>query len=82
MNKAEKVFAQGFYFKKSENAPDFVVGNISVKVEEAIEFLKENDKKGWINMSVKQSKKGSHYMELDTFEPKPQKEEEKDEMVF
>lgn len=82
MNKAEKVFAQGFYFKKSENAPDFVVGNISVKVEEAIEFLKENDKKGWINMSVKQSKKGSYYMELDTFEPKPQKKEEKDEMVF
>jgi hypothetical protein len=53
-----------------------------VKVEEAIAFLKENDKKGWINMSVKQSKKGTYYMELDTFEPKPQKEVEKDEMAF
>ena len=36
----DKIFADGFLFKRRENAPEFVIGNISVKVEEAITFLK------------------------------------------
>ena len=40
----DKIFADGFLFKRRENAPEFVIGNISVKVEEAITFLKANQK--------------------------------------
>lgn len=68
----EKIFADGFVFKRNEKAPDFVVGNISVKVEEATAFLKQHTKNGWVNLQVKNSQGGKYYIELDTFEPKVQ----------
>ena len=68
----EKVFADGFIFKRNENAPDFVVGGISIKVEDAVAFLKKHDKNGWVNLQIKNSQGGKPYMELDTFEPKKQ----------
>ena len=36
----EKVFADGFSFKRNENAPEFVVGRLSIKVEDAVAFMK------------------------------------------
>jgi hypothetical protein len=66
----EKVFADGFIFKRNEKSPDFVVGRVSVKVDEAIAFLRKHDKSGWVNMDVKTARSGNFYMELDTFEPK------------
>ena len=66
----EKVFADGFSFKRSENAPDFVVGRLSLKVDEAIAFIKQHDKRGWVNLNIKTARSGNHYVELDTFEPK------------
>ena len=45
---ADKVFADGFSFKRRENAPDFVIGNLSVKVEDAIPFLKSNARNGCV----------------------------------
>lgn len=66
----EKVFADGFLFKRNEKAPDFVVGRLSVKVDEAIAFLRKHDKSGWVNMDVKTARSGNFYVELDTFEPK------------
>jgi hypothetical protein len=68
----QKVFADGFVFKRNENAPDFVIGSLSVKVEEAVAFLKQHTKNGWVNLQVKNSQGGKYYMELDTFEPKVQ----------
>jgi len=72
----EKIFADGFSFKRQENAPDFVIGRLSLKVDEAIAFIKENEKKGWVNLNVKTAKSGSFYVELDTYEPKPKGEEQ------
>lgn len=66
----EKVFADGFLFKRNEKAPDFVVGQLSIRLDEAIPFLKENAKNGWVNLGVKQARSGKFYVELDTFEPK------------
>jgi hypothetical protein len=66
----EKVFADGFLFKRNEKSPDFVVGRVSVKVDEAIAFLRKHEKNGWVNMDVKTARSGNFYMELDTFEPK------------
>ena len=43
-NQTEKVFADGFIFKRKENAPEFIVGSQSIKVDEAIAFLQLNQK--------------------------------------
>lgn len=73
MSNQEKIFADGFVFKRNENAPDFVVGRMSIKVEEAVVWIKSNSKNGWVNLDVKQSKGGNYYCELDTWEaPKEQ----------
>jgi len=66
----EKIFADGFLFKRNEKAPDFVVGRMSIKVEEAIAFIKQHEKGGWINLGVKTARSGNYYIELDTFEAK------------
>ena len=65
----EKIFADGCSFKRRENAPDFVVGRINVKVDDAISFLKKNQKNGWVNLNCNQAKSGNYYLELDTFVP-------------
>jgi len=75
----ETIFADGFIFKRKENAPEFVVGSQSIKVEEAIAFLQANQKNGWVNLDIKQSKGGKYYCQLDTWQPKP-KSEKKDVM--
>ena len=64
----EKIFANGFSFKRRENAPDFVIGNQSIKVDDAISFLNKHQKNGWVNLDVKQAKNGNYYLELDTWE--------------
>lgn len=63
----EVIFAEGFSFKRNEKAPDFVVGKVSAKVDDAITFLKTRQKNGWVNMDIKLSKGGKYYMELDTW---------------
>jgi hypothetical protein len=68
----EKIFADGFLFKRNEKAPDFVVGRMSIKVEEAIAFMKQHEKGGWVNLGVKTARSGNYYIELDTFEAKSQ----------
>lgn len=67
---ADIVFAKGIIYKTPRsNAPDFVKGSLSFKVDEAIEFLKENAKNGWCNCNLLISKQGKPYVSLDTWEP-------------
>jgi hypothetical protein len=73
MEKQDKVFADGFIFKRSDNAPEWVVGKLSVKVEDAIAFLQANAKNGWVNLNINSAKSGKFYMEVDTWE-KPKTE--------
>ena len=70
MAQDEKVFANGFSFKRQENAPEFVVGRLSLKEDEAKDFLRNNFKNGWCNLNIKKARSGSYYVELDTYEPK------------
>ena len=87
MENQERIFADGFIFKRRETAPEFVIGNLSVKVDDAITFLKNNEKKGWVNLNIKRGRSGNPYVELDTYEPSntkkpepaPAKKEEEDE---
>lgn len=72
----DKIFADGFLFKRKENAPDFVVGRLSMKVDEAVAFLKKHEKNGWVNLDIKNGRSGNPYIELDTYEPKQREEQE------
>jgi hypothetical protein len=76
MNTQETIFADGLIVKKNENAPDFVICNLSVKVDEFEKFIKQHQKNGWVNLSclVGRNKpdgtSGKPYAKLDTYEPK------------
>ena len=69
MSKDEKIFANGFSFKRRENAPEFVVGRLSLKVDDAMAFVKDYMKDGWINLNINQARSGNYYVELDTHTP-------------
>ena len=71
-----KIFADGFIVKRRENAPEFVVANVSIKVDDFGKFVKANAKDGWINLDVKTAQSGKMYAELNTWQPdaKVQKE--------
>lgn len=65
----EKVFAEGLIVKRHENAPEFVLCSLSVKVSEFTEFLSQHESNGWVNIQCKTGKSGKHYAELDTWKP-------------
>jgi len=69
MSEKEKIFADGFSFKTRENQPDFVVGRMSIKVEDALAFLKERSSNGWVNLNINRARSGNYYCELDTWKP-------------
>ena len=74
----EKIFADGFSFKTRKEQPEWVVGRLSIKLEDAIPFLKQNDNKGWVNLNIHIARSGNPYVELDTFKPTP-KEDSREE---
>ena len=63
----DKVFADGLIVKRNDNAPDFVIRNLSVKVDEFKAFLDQHNNNGWVNLQAKQSQGGKLYAELDTW---------------
>lgn len=57
--------AKGLFYKDPhENAPDFVMADISVKTQEFIEFLNSRGEE-WTNFQVKRSKAGKPYVEVN-----------------
>jgi hypothetical protein len=70
MQKDEKrIFAEGFSFKRNDNAPDFVIGNISVNIESAMQYFDKMGDNGWVNFQVKLSQNGNYYCEHDSWKP-------------
>jgi hypothetical protein len=65
----EKIFVDGMIVKRRENAPDFVICNLSLKGTELVAFMRKHHKDGWLNIQVKLSKGGKYYAELDTWQP-------------
>jgi hypothetical protein len=72
MAQDEKIFADGFSFKRNEKAPDFVVGRLSMKSDDAVAFIRQHEKGGWVNLNIKTARSGNYYIELDTYEPAAQ----------
>ena len=72
---SETTFADGMIIKAPhENCPDFIKHEVSFKVSEFIEFLKKHEDNGWVNVTIKESKNGKHYAQLNDW--KPEKKEE------
>ena len=68
-NNQEKIFADGMRFNLPRpKAPEYVKGSISIKVDNFINFLQTHAKNGWVNLDLKESKKGVLYLELNTWQ--------------
>lgn len=65
----DKIFPDGLIFKAPrENAPTFVIGSLSVKVEEFKAFLDAHvNNAGWVNLDLLMGKTGKPYIELNTY---------------
>ncbi len=75
----DKIFVNGLISKEVEaTAPDFIMGKLSVSVEDLIKWLevegRNNATNGWLNLTIKKSKLGKRYIELDTWKPTPKTE--------
>ena len=67
----EKKFVDGLFFNKPrENAPSFIKGSVSFKVENFIKYLQENvNEKGYVNIDLKESREGKYYADLNDWKP-------------
>lgn len=66
----DRTFAGGMYFNlPHDNAPNWVKGKMSIKVEDAIKFLKENvNSEGYVNLDLTESKNGKGCAFLNTYQ--------------
>jgi hypothetical protein len=64
----DKIFVNGIVVKRSDNAPEYVLANLSIKRTDLIEFLRQQDS-DWLNVALKRAKSGKCYAELDTWKP-------------
>jgi hypothetical protein len=72
---ADKIFVNGMMFKlPRDGAPEFVKGSVSVKVDEFIEFAKEHQNNGWVNVDLLIGKSGKPYCALNTWKPEKQED--------
>jgi len=65
----DKVFIDGMIVKRREQAPEYVLCNLSVKVDEFIAFAQQHQKAGWLNIDCMVGKSGKPYAALDTWQP-------------
>lgn len=65
----DKIFANGMIVKRHENAPEYVLCNLSIKVDEFTAFAQQHQSNGWLNVQCKVGKSGKMYAELDTWKP-------------
>ena len=68
---AEKQFPNGIRaFKPNDKAPDFVKVDLTINKSELTTWLQSQP--DTIRLSIKESQKGTYYIEVNTFTPQPQ----------
>ena len=68
---SEPNFANGIMFKlPKENAPDFVKGSLSIKLDDFNAWAEKHQENGWVNIDLKVSRGGKPYAELNTWKAK------------
>jgi len=66
----QKIFVDGLLAKQpDEKAPDWVKCKLSIKREELIAWL-TNQEGEWLNLQVSEGRSGKWYAEVDTWKPK------------
>jgi hypothetical protein len=80
---SDKQFVDGLYPKpRHPNQPDFVIGKLSIKVEQFSEWVRQwkrdNPGEEWINIEMTTQKKDPRKgtATLDTWKPEPQPEQQ------
>ena len=74
---SEKIFVNGMIIKpRHERTPDYVLANISFKVEDMVAFLQQHQDNGWVNVQVMKSQQGKDYAALDTWKPQQQQQQQ------
>jgi hypothetical protein len=67
MNK-EAIFPDGIrIYTPSPNAPTYIKGNVEIDVSQLVPFLNGNHKNGKVRLQLKESQKGTLYLQLDTY---------------
>ncbi len=73
----DKIFADGLICKlRRENAPEWVKGALSFKVDEFKAFLDKHNNNGWVNIDLLEAKSGKPYAALNTWKPRKEGEED------
>lgn len=63
-------FVPGLIVKqKPENAPDYVIGKLSIKPQELAAWLQGKKAGEWLNVDLKISKSGKAYAAVDNWKP-------------
>lgn len=67
----DKEFVKGlFYNMPNQSAPEYVVGEISIRVDEFMQWVEKNahlQSKGYLPITIKRSKSGTYYAEVNMF---------------
>ena len=72
----ETKFANGLIVKDTGNAPSWVLGKLSINVDEFIETLNTHMRNGWVNIDICVSQtSGKKYGKIDTWEPRQQEDQ-------
>lgn len=67
---ADKIFIPGMILKDPRNAaPEFILGHLSIKVDELIPFLQKHASEGWVNIDLCRGRSGKPYASLDNWKP-------------
>jgi hypothetical protein len=83
MEKKETIYANGFIAKRTEKDPDFIVARLSIKADEAVEFINKNTKDGWVNLEIKKGKTADKFnVTLNTYQGSKKVDENKWESPF
>lgn len=70
--RAEKEFPKGISIKRNPGGLDWINHKMSIKIDDAIEFLQAEKAKGeeWINLDVATNKEGTNeYLEVNRWKP-------------
>lgn len=71
-----KKFIKGLFTSRRDNAPSFVLANLSFKTEQFIEWLKENtNASGYCNIDVLQGQDGKPYCKHNDWQPSGDREQ-------
>jgi len=79
---SDTIYAEGFnVYEPRKEAPDWVTGNVVVRVEEFVKFLEEHkSEKGEVRFPRAPRKAGGYNLLFDTFVPDPSKGKKKEEV--